>query len=172
MTNAPLPIEISESNLSLRARFEAKMMPEPNSGCWLWLGGLDAGGYARFQVGRASRKASRVALVLYRATDVGGAQVLHRCDNPACVNPAHLYVGTALQNAQDRMIRGRKGDIAGAKNPNCGSKNHTSKLSDVKVREIRGLLGKIGYKRLAKRYGVSPSSIQGIANGKRWGWLK
>lgn len=154
-----------------RDRIEHNSIPEPNSGCWIWMGALDKAGYARISVRNRNTKASRYAHEVFSGKELGDMCALHRCDNPACVNPDHIYAGTMKQNAHDRMIRGRKGDIAGAKHPECGTKNHASKLNEMQVREIRGLIGTVGYKRLAKRFGVAPSSIQGIANGKRWGWL-
>lgn len=154
------------------SRFEEKFIPEPNSGCWLWTGALDWNGYARFALNGRNCKASRVAYLILKCEDPGEMLVLHRCDVRSCVNPGHLYLGDQKQNMEDADARGRRRYLRGRENPNRGSRNHASKLKEAQVREIKSLIGKISYQKLAERYAVATSSIQGIANGKRWGWLR
>ena len=168
----PLPISNDVLKPSFVEKFESRFMPEPNSGCWLWLAYLDAAGYGRIGVHGKSRKAHRISMFIYKGQNSALKYVLHKCDNPCCVNPDHLYVGDAKENAEDRERRGRGGDRRGVRNGNFGSKNHSSKLTEDDVKKIRSLLGTIGYVRLGRMFGVASSSIQGIANGKRWGWLK
>lgn len=93
--------------VSLRARFEASYIPEPMSGCWIWTKGLTGKGYgALLDDGRQSM-ATRVAWKLYRGAIPAGLFLCHHCDNRACVNPDHLYLGTAKTNIDDAIRRGR-----------------------------------------------------------------
>ena len=94
--------------------FESHFVPEPNSGCWLWLGSLNRpNGYGMF--GQYPRRgAHRVAFGLYKHPIPKGAHVLHRCDMPCCVNPDHLFLGSVLDNAADKIAKGR--DAKGTKN--------------------------------------------------------
>lgn len=97
--------------MTLRERFDAKWIPEPNSGCWLWLGALFVSGYGWFQRGHRKQpgaRANRISWELHRGPIPDGLCVLHRCDNPSCVNPDHLFIGTQLDNIADRDRKGRQ----------------------------------------------------------------
>ena len=74
----------------LRERFDLRWSPEPNSGCWVWMGAIDRGGYGRFDVKRQSREAHRVSYVLYVGPIPEGFEIDHLCRCRWCVNPAHL----------------------------------------------------------------------------------
>lgn len=100
----------SRKNFSLLVeRFEAKCMPEPNSGCWLWLSTVTRKGYGMFRLHRSEQRqrANRLAYAIYRGPIPAGMMVLHRCDNPGCVNPDHLFLGTAADNTNDMIGKGR-----------------------------------------------------------------
>jgi hypothetical protein len=92
----------------LSVRFERHVHPEPNSGCWLWAGAVNGDGYGLMMIDKGRRPATHVSLELDgRPKPFPGAMALHSCDNPPCVNPDHLRWGTAWDNAQDAVKRGR-----------------------------------------------------------------
>lgn len=91
-------------------RFEAHYIPEPNTGCWLWLGDVakpPGGDRPQFIVNRKRVRAHRFAFETFNGPIPDGLYVCHRCHNSYCVNPDHLYAGTARQNTDDMMRAGR-----------------------------------------------------------------
>jgi hypothetical protein len=86
---------------------EEAYIPEPNTGCWLWLGHMHRGGYGQLTRNNRTLKAHRVAYEDAHGLIPDGALVCHHCDTPLCVNPEHLYVGTWQSNMDDRVKRGR-----------------------------------------------------------------
>jgi hypothetical protein len=87
--------------------FEKVEQPANGSACWVWTAARCSSGYGNFHFGGRVVQAHRVALALFRGVDAGGQCVCHRCDNPRCVNPDHLFVGTHQDNADDKMRKGR-----------------------------------------------------------------
>ena len=75
--------------------------------CWLWKGSVFASGYGRFSLRQRSMKAHRVAYILFKGEVIEGKIVCHKCDNPLCVNPDHLWLGTFVENTHDMIIKGR-----------------------------------------------------------------
>lgn len=92
---------------TLQERFEAKYIPEPNSGCWLWIGSYDSKGYGQLRMPDRLKVATHIALELSGRPVPRGLCACHRCDTPACVNPDHLFIGTHKDNSQDSVRKGR-----------------------------------------------------------------
>lgn len=93
------------------ARFERRVSPEPNSGCWLWTGAANERGYGNFQYGGKRPRGQTVgahcfAFMIWRHFPLG-MHVLHKCDNPTCVNPDHLFLGDQGINMRDMVAKGR-----------------------------------------------------------------
>lgn len=147
---------------NLRDRFNEKIRITP--GCWLWLGARNNKGYGQV-TGRRGRNvlAHRASYELHFGHIPDGHMVLHRCDNPACVNPDHLFTGTAKDNTQDMMQKGRQ------KVPQ-GAANHRAKLTEEQVQAIRQETGSI--RSIARKYGVTHGAITPILSGKSWKTIK
>jgi hypothetical protein len=92
-------------------------IPVPEAGCWIWLGGWNMSGYGRIgRHGKALPSAHRMFYTAHKGPIPKGLFVCHKCDTPACVNPDHLFVGTAMDNVQDMIRKGR--GVAGRKRMN------------------------------------------------------
>lgn len=97
--NRPIPYIPTDTLLS-------NAIPEPNSGCFLWLGAMNSNGYGLARIDRAMYLAHRLMWTGLHG-DPGNLLVLHRCDTPACINPAHLFIGTQTDNMTDCTAKGR-----------------------------------------------------------------
>jgi len=87
--------------------WQDRLIPEPNSGCWLWEGSVDGSGYGMVNRKGKILKVHRLAWEASNGPILGDLWVLHRCDVPACCNPAHLFLGTPLDNTRDMIAKGR-----------------------------------------------------------------
>lgn len=144
-------------------RIEFLSIPEPNSGCLLWLGTVSDSGYGRLKIGsQTPQPAHRVAWEIANGPVPAGMHVCHKCDVPACVNPRHLFLGTHDDNMADKKRKGRcghPGDRRGALNPGA-------KLTESDVRAI--LVDDRIQSAIAEAYGVRPSTIAMIKAGRTW----
>lgn len=148
----------------IEERFWEKVdIPHGGFGCWEWTSTMLSNGYGRFRIGRKNQLAHRVAWALVHG-DYPEDQVCHHCDNRKCVNPAHLFSGTARDNSHDMYLKGRNIVILGEDNPQ-------SKVTEGGVKNIRrrASIGGFGIiKKLAREYGVSHSAISLIVSRKTW----
>jgi hypothetical protein len=131
--------------------------------CWLWIGTVGSNGYGQIMVnGRRGRPAHHVALELAGwIIPCEWLEGLHKCDNPPCVNPAHLRIGTTQDNTDDMVSKGRQAR---------GECNGRATLTQVVVDEIRRLYAAGGWTKraLAQRFGVSDVTIGNIIAGRTW----
>jgi len=134
-------------------RHMTKVSPEAITGCWLWTGATDKHGYGMvWHEGRMDR-AHRVFYAAAIGTSVCGINVLHQCDNPSCVNPAHLHAGTQADNMKERTIRGRSG----------------KRINQETANKIKTML-KTGapQRAIAQLFGVSQRLVWSIGKGLIW----
>ena len=145
-------------------RFWARVDRRGPDECWEWQGTRISGKYGRLARDGYHVWAHRLAWELENGPIPDGLLVCHRCDNPPCCNPAHLFLGTYADNARDRDLKGHR-----ILPPQQGSHNPQSRLTEDQVRGIRVLLAQ-GTPRseVAVRYGVGRQAISKIANGRRW----
>jgi hypothetical protein len=159
--------------------------------CWPWLGRTDPDGYGRIKWDRRSMGTHQASYRLHKGEIPTGLCVCHSCDNPACVNPDHLFLGTTQVNNADRTAKGRSasGDANGSRlHPErrprgprhhwqtrpesrlTGTRNGRAKLTLDQVASIRSRVAS-GESRavLAREFGVSWTAINYIANGRNWG---
>lgn len=180
---------------SLEQRFWKKV--EKGSECWLWTGGIKSKEhpYGKMFVGKKYQRAHRISWELHNGSIPEGMHVLHKCDNPRCVRPDHLFLGNHAQNMEDMISKGRKKACSGEawhkahagtfqtgdnhylrKDPSKAKRGEEclwTKLTEEKVIEIRKIYdsysNKTGLlKKLAKEYRVHDTTIMQIVNGKVW----
>jgi len=155
--------------MSLHERFWAKVRVAPANMCWEWLGAKSRGGYGEIWVRNENRPESKVARAHRLSWEFRNGKipndllVCHHCDNPSCVNPDHLFVGTIADNMADKKKKGREA-------PQKGEQNHNSRLSSEQVAAI--LSSDQSQRKLASIYGVGKTAIANIKARRRWAHLE
>lgn len=151
----------SRTDGPIENRFWEKVDKRRPHECWPWMGSRQEHGHGlmRSDGSRKLIKTHRVSWEIHNGPIPSGLFVCHKCDNPPCVNPRHLFLGTAADNAHDRDSKGRTAK---------GERNGRAKLSEADVLDIRkkGRPGK--YAELARKYGVDLKTIKSAATGKSW----
>lgn len=155
-----------------REYIESHVMMDPNSGCWLWLGALSPSGYGHATQHNKPVRAHRLAYKTYHGPIPDGLFVMHKCDNPPCVNPAHLKAGTHSDNMVDSSNKGRRyfqrhpersnlvgHSMRGLSHPSC--KLTQAALDDIATSGLTNVA-------LGEKHGVSAAVISKVRNG-HWG---
>lgn len=145
-----------------RERFAMKIEVKPTSDdpCWLWTDRPDKQGYGRFRFPRKNMAAHRVSFLIFNGPIPDNMFVLHRCDNPLCVHPGHLFLGTQTDNMADKKAKGRN---------LIGSHHQNSRLNEAAVATIKELLRQgMPQMQIARRFNISQTTICHISTGQIW----
>lgn len=135
---------------------------QKSDGCWIWTASVTRQGYGHFKFRGKMDKAHRVSWILHNREIPDGMCVLHECDNPSCVNPGHLFLGSNDDNVADRVRKGRSGSAK-------GESHGRAKLKQGDVAVIRERLSRGDQQKdIALDYGVSPPCIGYLARGETW----
>jgi len=148
---------------SLAHRVESLRETAGEGECWEWQGTIHHSGYGHMQVDGVQKSAHIWAYIVANGPVPPGQMVLHSCDNRRCVNPNHLRLGSHQDNMDDKVERDRCARLLGELGP-------SRKITESEAVEIiqRYATESISSAALGKDYGISPSQVQNIVNGKRW----
>jgi hypothetical protein len=166
----------------LRERLYQHISPEPNSGCWLWAGpGTHPQGYGYLEIPKSLSPTARrkmmgahvLSYIVHKGPVPSGRMICHTCDMPPCVNPDHLYAGTAKQNGEDMRRRGRSlaGDRNPSKRPEVAVQRRGEDNGNVRITEetvVAILVSPLNQRMAAARYHVAASWVQRIRRREVW----
>jgi HNH endonuclease len=146
----------------LREWILAHFRRNPITECWWWKLNTDKDGYGSLCVNSKKTRVHREAYRLFVGEIPSGLLVLHSCDNPVCINPDHLFLGTYADNRRDMCLKGRNRNV-------CGEQVHGVKLTERQVLEARRLY-KEGFKQreLARMFNVNIATMNPLLRGKTW----
>jgi predicted XRE-type DNA-binding protein len=158
--------EVAMYDEGLIQRFHEKYRKNKDSGCWEWTASLAGKGYGQLKLTGQRKQvyAHRVSFEIFKGEVPKDKYILHKCDNPKCVNPDHLSIGSQKDNMQDMKNKGRS---------TYGERNSKSILTEVEVITILDLLkkGELSQEKIANMFGVQQMEISRIKRGLRWGYL-
>lgn len=155
------PIQEQHHGVSLEERLKRRVSIDQETQCWNWTGSLNNGyGQIRMENGKPALT-HRVSYSLFVSPDIAGMTICHRCDNPLCINPDHLFAGTQADNVADMHTKGRA-----KKRGLKGAQNNNAKLTEEVVRLIRG--SDLRPSELARKLGISHVTVSDIRSRKSW----
>lgn len=158
----------------------------PNGDCWIWIGHTDKDGYGHFRFGGKMVRCHRLVLSFINGEVSPDKLVCHKCDNPPCVNPDHLFLGSSLDNQRDMSLKGRRRIIGKPwtrqqrekiatrfkENPELrarGERSGRAKLTNDEVIAMRKMRTEgISYGEIAKQYGVTKRAVRLAVNRLTW----
>lgn len=145
---------------SVKSRFWAKVAVRSPGECWEWQASKGSKGYGQLTISGRPYGAHRVSYTIHHGEIPEGLFVCHACDNPGCVNPHHLFLGTPMENVQDKISKGREA---------WGERSGTAKLTEAEVVTIRRryALG-VPLKDLAAQFKVGVDALRDIVYGQSW----
>jgi hypothetical protein len=146
---------------TIQEKFWSKVTLSGSNDCWLWIGDKDPDGYGRIRSGTTRIRAHRVSYELFIGAIDKNLVICHKCDNPSCVNPKHLWMGTTQENTSDMVSKERHA---------YGERNGQSKLTKKQVDEIKKIYGTGQYtlKEIGKIFGVTYAMVHLIVKNKNW----
>lgn len=148
--------------MTMHPFFTRRVVVDDSTECWNWIGSVNSWGYGRTITSQSTERAShRISWVLHFGEIPDGQCVLHRCDNPRCCNPTHLFLGTVRDNVRDMVAKGRN-------NPRRGESNPNAKLTRSMATQIRRLADVMTVTQLARAYRVSRRAISFVIGGVTW----
>ena len=137
----------------------------PETGCWIWQRCCNQYGYGILRLNGRNRLAHRIAWTEVNG-DPGSLYVCHTCDNPPCCNPAHLFLGTPLDNTRDMIAKGR----SRRGQSKFGTLSHNAKITEAEAAEIRTLYatGEWTQYQLGQKYGIDQTSVSRVVRRATW----
>lgn len=146
----------------LTERFWEKVDKGALDDCWMWKGSKDIRGYGVIRTNQKPYSAHCVCYELCHGSIPKGMFICHKCDNPGCVNPAHLWLGTPAENNRDRAVKERNNHVKGEDHP-------STTLTESDIVTIRNLSENgVAQRAIARQYGIHQSSVWGIVHRKTW----
>lgn len=155
--DAPRRRLIQTHGFTLKQKLEFYSMPEPNSGCLLWLGQVNNWGYGVLSWRGRTHGAHRLSFMEAFGPIDANLVVCHKCDVPGCINPDHLFLGTHADNMADRDRKGRRVNVV-------GERHGKAKITDADVEAIRS--SPLSSLAIAPRFGISDRHVRAIRTGK------
>lgn len=151
-------------NVDRVSSFWMKVNKKLNSDCWEWMGSRNKGnrGYGQFWIGHTFVGAHRFSYELHHGKIPDGLEVCHHCDNPACVNPDHLFLGTHKENEEDKKSKNRQARGKAVV--------HQNKINENDVVNIRNSAK--SYDEISKEYGISSAMVYYIKSRRSWKWVE